>query len=123
MATRDENLKKINEELEKMSDDELEQVAGGTNGEYKALRKLLPMVHYIKNLSFFDQAVEHKKKRYMTTDEVEGWLKTNLNIDAEIDDGFFLNPFDSAGDPNKYSRNGQMLTHGQVMDEIKRFLG
>lgn len=30
MATREENLKKINEELEKLSDDELEQVAGGS---------------------------------------------------------------------------------------------
>ena len=30
MATRDENLKKINAELEMMSDDELEQVAGGS---------------------------------------------------------------------------------------------
>ena len=30
MATREENLQKINEELEKLSDDELEQVAGGS---------------------------------------------------------------------------------------------
>lgn len=30
MATREENLKKINEELEMMSDEELELVAGGT---------------------------------------------------------------------------------------------
>ena len=29
MATRDENLKKINEQLEKMSDEELENVSGG----------------------------------------------------------------------------------------------
>ena len=29
MATREENLKKINEELEKFSDEELEKVAGG----------------------------------------------------------------------------------------------
>ena len=29
MATREENIKKINEELEKLSDDELEKVAGG----------------------------------------------------------------------------------------------
>ena len=29
MATREENLKKINEELELMSDDELDKVAGG----------------------------------------------------------------------------------------------
>ena len=30
MSNREENLKRINEELEKLSDDELEQVAGGT---------------------------------------------------------------------------------------------
>jgi len=30
MANREENLKKINAELEKLSDDELEQVAGGS---------------------------------------------------------------------------------------------
>ena len=30
MATREENLKIINDELEKMSDEELDQVAGGT---------------------------------------------------------------------------------------------
>ena len=29
MATREENLKKINYELEKLSNDELEQIAGG----------------------------------------------------------------------------------------------
>ena len=30
MSTREENIKKINTELEKLSDDELEKVAGGT---------------------------------------------------------------------------------------------
>ena len=30
MATREENLKKINTELEKLTDDELDQVAGGS---------------------------------------------------------------------------------------------
>ena len=29
MATRDENIKKINDELEKLSDEELDKVAGG----------------------------------------------------------------------------------------------
>ena len=29
MANREENLKKINEELEKLSDEELEKIAGG----------------------------------------------------------------------------------------------
>ena len=31
MATREENLKKINDELEKLSDEQLEKVAGGIN--------------------------------------------------------------------------------------------
>ena len=30
MATREENIKKINEELEKLDDEELEKVAGGS---------------------------------------------------------------------------------------------
>jgi len=29
MATREENLKKINEELEKLDDEQLEKIAGG----------------------------------------------------------------------------------------------
>ena len=32
MATREENLKKINDELEKLDDEQLEQVAGGATG-------------------------------------------------------------------------------------------
>ena len=35
MATREENLKKINEELEKFSDEELEKVAGGFYARFK----------------------------------------------------------------------------------------
>ena len=41
MATREENLKKINAELEQMSDEELEQVAGGTYNETAADSRFL----------------------------------------------------------------------------------
>ena len=34
MATREENLKKINDELEKLDDEELEKVAGGARGSW-----------------------------------------------------------------------------------------
>ena len=34
MATREENLKKINEQLEKLDDDELDKVAGGTYKDF-----------------------------------------------------------------------------------------
>ena len=35
MATREENLKKINEELEKLDDEQLEQIAGGKGLVYE----------------------------------------------------------------------------------------
>ena len=41
MATREENLKKINAKLEKMSDEELEQVAGGTCDETAENKELI----------------------------------------------------------------------------------
>ena len=37
MATREENLKKINAELEKLDDEQLEKVAGGLTGGQLAL--------------------------------------------------------------------------------------
>ena len=39
MATREENLKKINEELEQLSDEELDKVAGGS---WSLLRSIEP---------------------------------------------------------------------------------
>ena len=41
MATRDENLKKINDDLELMSDAELDQVAGGTYNNTAADTRIL----------------------------------------------------------------------------------
>ena len=116
MATRDKNLKKINDELEKLSDDELEQVAGGTNGEYKELRNIVS--NYVSEKYYYadDNAI------YLDPDEVEDWLKENLNINANIDNGAWYNPFDSAGNSNVYSRNGQSLTHAQVVGEVKNFI-
>ena len=118
MATREENIKKINDELEKLSDEELDLVAGGTNGEYKELRDLLPQIKRIGKypaLGGFHDC--------MKPNEVSDWLKENLNIDAQIDNGPWYNPFDSAGNPNFYSRNWQSLTHAQVIAEVKNFLG
>ena len=40
MATREENLKRINAELESLSDEQLEQIAGGNNDEAKLFRKI-----------------------------------------------------------------------------------
>ena len=50
MATREENLKKINEELEKLDDEELEKVAGGI------------LVRKIPIISVFNQEKEQEDK-------------------------------------------------------------
>ena len=42
MATREENLKKINEQLEQLSDEELEQIAGGAPINYNPWNKWPP---------------------------------------------------------------------------------
>ena len=42
MATRDENIKKINDELEKLDDEELEKVAGGVNPIFASYKIIEP---------------------------------------------------------------------------------
>jgi len=106
-----------------MSMNELDSVSGGNNGEYKEIRELLPMIT-VENYPDIDGAVRiEDDKYYMNPEEVTGWLKKNLNIDAKIDTGAFFNPLSSAGKRNVYTRNGQQLTHSKVIAEIHNFLG
>ena len=49
MATREENLKKIYDELEKLDDEQLDEVAGGLRGPsyggfYKAIKNLEQLI-------------------------------------------------------------------------------
>lgn len=50
MATREENLKKINEEITKLSDDELDEVAGGCRYPGGAAQRGIDAYTAIKNL-------------------------------------------------------------------------
>ena len=76
---------------EMISINALNAVGGGTNGEYKELREILPKMGM--------------KGRYRTVEEVEEWLKVNLKIDAKIDIGGWWNPSSSAGEKNVYIQN------------------
>lgn len=67
-----------------MSDDELDQVAGGTNGEYKTLRDILPNITYIRNDIFNNRIVKVEKTRSMDTNEFSDWLKENLNMTLKL---------------------------------------
>ena len=63
MATREENLKKINDELEMLSDEELERVAGGftlPRGTIEMLEKLKNK--YDNKSTNFQTGLEQNKK-------------------------------------------------------------
>ena len=109
--------------IEMMNMEQLDAVSGGNNGEYKEIRKLLPMIT-VANYPDIDGAVRIEDDQYyMNPDEVSGWLKSKLNIDAKIDTGAFLNPLSSAGKRNVYMSNGQRLTHSKVIAEIHNYFG
>ena len=103
--------------------EQLDEVSGGNNGEYKEIRKLLPMIT-VANYPDIDGAVRiEDETRYMEPNEVCSWLKSKLGIDAKIDAGGDFNPLSSAGSRNSYSRNGQALSHSKVIAEIHNYLG
>ncbi|MBR4903611.1 MAG: hypothetical protein IKZ53_02995 [Selenomonadaceae bacterium] len=89
--------KKIADEM--MSDDELDNVAGGTVRESWEIFQLL----------------KQKTNVSMGLYDLPDYLKKNYGIDAEID-GY---PDFDEGRPNVYSLNGEPLTHRQVLNIIK----
>lgn len=108
--------------MEMMSFEQLEMVNGGTNGEYKEIRKLLPTKTIKRNFYHLEGAPMDDEEQYMEPSEVRGWLKDKLGIDAKIDVGGALNPLSSAGKSNTYTKGGQNLTHSKVIAEIHNYL-
>ena len=62
MATREENLKKINEELEKLDDEELEKVAGGARGSWFGMFEQNPNPVNTENIFTNQKATDWLKK-------------------------------------------------------------
>ena len=52
MATREENLKKINAELEQLSDEELDNVAGGYTGDADYVKLLKDFGDFLTSEKF-----------------------------------------------------------------------
>ena len=81
---------------EALSEEELDGVAGGKLWEISEI------------------CIAAGKRMYIH--EIPGYLKENFNIDAKIDgDTYTL----YEGQANIYKRNGETLTHQQVIDIIK----
>ena len=110
MATRDENLKKINAELEQLSDDELEKIAGGTFEETAEDSQLL-YKHGLLD-SWYDP-VSLVLKRITFSKEVDkGWAKAGITCCT------------SPCGANKYWRNGKQISREDALlyveSKIKR---
>ena len=105
MTTREDNLKKINDQLEQLTDEELEQVAGGTISQTAADSKIL-----------YDYGMMNK---YHENIPVMFYWKSKS---AEVDAGWAKAGITCVTKPladNKYFLNGKEISRGQAYDHLK----
>ena len=117
MATREENLKKINDTLEQMSDDELEKVSGGSCYE---------MADDSRFLNSLNGSVNRygATKMYFHTGSYGEELKAawaNLGIKMEYCGD--LNLFDNPNSRNKYELNGKQITQEEARQHAMKVTG
>lgn len=116
MATRDKNLKKINAELEKLSDDELDEVAGGTCYESADDSRFLNVLlqgtkyhhcdRYGATRMWFDTG-------HATNDIINSWK--SLGIDAHL--------CNSTLTKNHYYLNGKEITRDEAWAHAEKLVG
>jgi len=102
---------------ELMTMNQLDAVSGGTNGEYRELRDMLPEIRYEN----FWRTTKYRKPNF---GEVQDWLRRRVNVVAKIDVGDWWNPLDSAGEKNFYKDifSGEVLTHSEIVARVKTFI-
>ncbi|MBR0262117.1 MAG: hypothetical protein IJQ85_10040 [Selenomonadaceae bacterium] len=108
MATRDENFKKINDELELMSDDKLDQVAGGT------WEDIVEDVNRFKR----DFGIDFASKYF--NDDIDYYVRSDL-IDAFRKFGIKLEFHSESA--NKYFIDGKEVTRDEAFNQVKNKLG
>ena len=110
MATREENLKKINDELEMMSDEELEKIAGGTFEETAEDSQLLYKHGLLDN--WYDPISLTLRWITFSKEVDKGWAKAGITCCT------------SPCGANKYWRNGKQISREDallyVSSKIKR---
>ena len=113
MATREENLKKINAELELMSDDELDAVAGGTTTEMANDSRFLNSLN-----GSCDRYGEWRIGNESHGEEItKAWA--TVGVKAELHSGYII----GEGAPNKYFINGQQVTQEQARQHAMKVTG
>ena len=109
--------KVLNEEV--LSEEELEKVAGGKVAE---LEELTEAIVHNSTLKFLGKANSHiPGANRLVADAVEGILKDQLNIDADISLGAFGTGAGSSKNTYRDMETGKYMTHAEVLDRIKQF--
>ena len=119
MANREENLKKINAELEMLSDDELEKIAGGTVGELEDLTKaMLDKWPVLEKLGI--GAAHTPGTNHLLAKEISNILRNDMGIEANINLGW--GGLGISSDPNTYKEisTGKSLSHSEVLSRIAK---
>ena len=104
---------------EQLSDAELEKVAGGTVKELEDLSKEILGNPTLKSLGKIESHIPVVNRGI--ADAVEGILKDQLNIDADISLGFLGTGAGSSKNTYRDMKTGQYITHQDVLDRIKQF--
>ena len=113
MATREENLKKINEELEKLSDEELEGVAGGSAAETASDSRFLNSLN-----GSTDRYGETRIRLQVHDHEIrDAWKR--LGVDATINRGNGL----TSGPANIYKIDGKTVSRVEAINHAMDVAG
>ena len=105
MTTREDKLKKLNAELEQLTDDELDEVAGGTIGQTAGDSKIL-----------YDYGM--MDRHYGTIPVMFYWKSKSAEVDAgwaKAGITCVTKPFGS----NQYFLNGKEISRGEAYDHLK----
>lgn len=109
MATRDENLKKINDTLEQLSDEELTQVAGGNMAQTSDDSALLYAYGLLDDYHGSLHMTFHWKSDSAAVDK--GWAKAGITCVTV--------PGSKVRVSNRYFLDGKEISRDQAHDYLK----
>ncbi len=113
MATREENLKKINEELEKLSDEELEGVAGGSAAETASDSR------FLNSLNGSTDRYGEYRIRFQDHDyEIRDAWKI-VGVDVTLHSGNLF----SSGSANIYKIDGKTVSRAEAINHAMDVTG
>ena len=101
MATREENLKKLNAELEKLSDEQLEQVAGGKYSQTADDSRFLNILNGSTN-RYCGSRISFTSGTEIEEEIQRGWATVGIKFEWH------------GMDDNEYYLNGKKISQGEA---------